>query len=396
MRVGYFDCFSGAAGDMILGALIDAGLPLAVLESVVARLHLPGVSLAAEKAQRHGIAVTHVRVNVEPGSQKAHRHLPEIERIIAAADLPGPVTDDALRIFRRLAEAEAAVHGTPIEKVHFHEVGAADAIVDVVGACAGLRELGVERVLCSPIPTGSGQVTCHHGVMPVPAPATARLLEGAPLAACAEPGELTTPTGAAILTTLADAYGPPPTMTLRAVGYGAGTRQGQTRPNFLRLLLGDETGRRDDADRDTVLQLETQVDDATAQSLSFALERLLESGALDAFLTPIVMKKGRPGALLTVLARAADADGLEAILFAETGTLGVRRRECQRTTLRRRHESVCTPFGEVRVKVSERDGAERAWPEYEDCAAAARKAGVSLRSVQEAALAAWAQQTRPE
>ncbi len=394
MAVAYFDCFCGAAGDMILGALLDAGCPVDSLRDLVARLALPGVSVAAETTQRHGLAATQARVVVEPGSQTAHRHLPDIERIITQARLSPRVTERALAVFRRLAEAEARVHGTPVDHVHFHEVGAADAIVDIVGACVALEVLDIERVECSPIPAGAGTVTCEHGVMPVPAPATAQLLRGVAIADCPEPGELTTPTGAAILTTLAERFGPPPAMTLAAVGVGAGSRQGRTRPNILRVLIGAQDTPADGQSQDTVTLLETQVDDATGQVLGHAAETLLAAGALDVFIVPIIMKKGRPGQLVTVVCRPGDADALADRLFAETGTLGVRLSTVARLKLARESQPVETPFGTVRVKIGRRgERVVRAWPEYEDCAAAARKAGVALHEVQQEALRNWRQTT---
>lgn len=390
MRHGYFDCFSGAAGDMILGALIDAGCPLETMQEIVARLALPGVSLTAEAVHRGGLAATYARVLSDPGSQETHRHLPQILRIIDSAGLAPKVQENAKAVFQRLAEAEAHAHGTAVENVHFHEVGAADAIVDIVCACAGLATLGVERITCSPIPTGSGTVTCAHGVMPVPAPATAYLLSGCPIARCDEIGELTTPTGAALLTTLADGFGPLPDMTLERVGCGAGTRTGESRPNLLRLLVG-QTAPPDAAEHDTVTILEAQMDDATGQSLGYACQRLLEAGALDAYIVPIIMKKSRPGQLLTVLCRPRDADALETLLFAETSTFGLRRSEARRAKLAREHVTVDTRFGQIRIKLGQRGGKTvQAWPEYDDCAAAARKAGAPLREIQQEALRVWA------
>ena len=392
MRYGYFDCFSGAAGDMILGALIDAGCPLETLRDVVARLALPGVSLSAEQVRRQGLAATLARIEVEPGSQETHRHLADIVRIIDGAGLEARVAENAKSVFQRLAEAEAFAHGIAVEQVHFHEVGAADAIVDIVCACAGLAALGIERTGCSPIPTGSGTVTCAHGVLPVPAPATARLLEGCPIAACDEPGELTTPTGAALLTTLADEFGPLPAMKIEAIGTGAGTREGETRANILRLFVG-EGAAADAAERDVITVLEAQVDDATGQSLAYACERLLEAGALDVYIVPIIMKKGRPGQLLTVLCGPGDVARLERLVFAETSTFGVRRYEAGRTKLARRHVTVETRYGPIRIKLGELGGKlAQAWPEYEECAAAARTAGVSLREVQQEALRAWSRE----
>jgi uncharacterized protein (TIGR00299 family) protein len=391
MKVAYFDCFSGAAGDMILAACIDAGWPVEALDAVVERLGLAGVSVCARRVTQHGLSATQVLVQVEPGGAKGHRHLPQIEAIIERAGFEPRVAEPARRVFRRLAEAEAQVHGTSIERVHFHEVGAADAIVDIVGACAALAQLGVEAVTCSPVPTGYGTVTCEHGVMPVPAPATARLLCGIPLAACEEPGELTTPTGAAILTTLAGGFGPPPAMTLTAVGVGAGTREGRTRPNILRVLLG-ETCDAAGTEIDLVEVLEAQLDDADGQALAYAAQRLLEAGALDVYLAPILMKKGRPGQLLTVLASPPEAARLEELILRETTTFGVRRHLCRRSRLGRERVAVPTRFGPIRVKVGLRGGERlRVWPEYEDCAAAAQRAGVDLREVQQAALRAWSE-----
>ncbi len=394
MRIGYFDCFSGAAGDMILAALIHAGCPLAALQDVVERLRLPGVTLRAQRVQQGGLAAT--RVRVESGDPKSHRHLPEILSIISAADLSTRVTERATAVFKRLAEAEAAVHGTSVDAIHFHEVGAADAIVDIVGACAGLQLLELDRIVCSPIPTGYGTVTCDHGVMPVPAPATAELLKGVPLADCDEPMELTTPTGAAILVTLADDFGPLPPMRIASVGYGAGSRVGKTRPNILRLLVGEATDA-PAAEHDQVVVLEAAVDDATGQAVAYACERLLAAGALDAHIVPIIMKKGRPAQVLTVLSRPEDVETLERILFDETTTLGVRRHAAQRTKLARETVTVETRFGPIRVKIGRRgDQHVNAWPEYEDCAAAAQRCGVPLQVVQQEALRSRAQGDDPK
>lgn len=398
MRIAYFDCFSGVAGDMTVAALLDAGLPMGVLQDTLGRLKLPGVTLTAQKVKRHGIAATHVNVAIDESQPKKHRHLHHIVQIIEAADLPPPVADNAKAVFRRLAEAEAAVHQTTIEKVHFHEVGAADAIVDIVGACAGLHALAIERIACSPVPTGNGTVTCEHGVMPVPAPATARLLCDVPLARCEEMGELTTPTGAALVTTLAREFGPLPTMKLAAVGVGAGTREGTTRANILRILIGDApealgagaSAAADELERETVVVLEAQVDDSTPQALAFACERALAAGALDAWLTPVVMKKGRAGHLVSVLANPERAGEFERLLLEQTSTLGVRRYSAERGKLRRSFETVETKYGPIRIKIGRRgERIVQAWPEYEDCAAAALRQGISLAEVQQAALGAW-------
>jgi pyridinium-3,5-bisthiocarboxylic acid mononucleotide nickel chelatase len=348
--------------------------------------------MRVEPVTRGGLAAMHVEVEVDHAAHPHHRHLPEIAGLIVAAGLPGAVADRALAVFQRLARAEAAVHGIPIEQVHFHEVGAADAIVDIVGACAGIEFLGIEKVVCSPIPTGSGVVRCEHGVLPVPAPATANLLNGVPLAVCDEEGELTTPTGAAILTTLAESYGPLPSMRLETVGYGAGTRENRTRPNVLRLLVG-QVEPEVSAERDFVAVLEAQVDDSTGQVVAYACERLLAVGALDAYIVPIIMKKGRPGQLMTVLCRPDDVAAMERVLFEETTTLGVRRHDAARTKLPRETVEVATRFGPIRLKLARPGEPDvQAWPEYEDCVAAARACGVPLREVQHEALRVWAEQ----
>ncbi len=387
MRIAYFDCFSGAAGDMILGALLDAGLAEADLRDELAKVELRDYTLDAGKVRKQGFAAT--KVEVRPTAGQGHRHLRDILRILDASRLDAEVRRQAAAVFTRLAEAEAAAHGIAVEKVHFHEVGAVDAIVDVVGAVAGLHRLGVRRVECSPIPVGSGVVQCEHGTMPVPAPATAALLRGVPIAASDEPGELTTPTGAAILTTLAAAYGPMPPMTIESIGCGAGSREGRTRPNFLRVLIGQSADRAD-AESEEIVILETHVDDLSGEAIGYAIERLLAAGARDVFAAPIVMKKNRPGHLLTVLADRATADALEALLFAETTTFGVRRRVSSRRVLERTSEPVETRFGRIRIKVGRRAGRiVVASPEYEDCAAAARSHDVSLREIMDEARHVW-------
>lgn len=387
MRCGYFDCFNGAAGDMILAALLDAGWEFAALEDVVARLKLPGVHVTAERVKRQGMAALHVQVH-DDGTPQPHRHLRHVVEIITQADLPAPVAAEAQAVFARLAAAEAKVHGTTPEKVHFHEVGAVDAIVDIVGGCAGRHALGLERIVCAPPAVGSGTVECAHGIMPVPAPATAELLRGVPTQETAEPGELLTPTGAALLTTWTTRFGPPPGLRTTAIGYGAGTRPGVTRPNVLRLIVGDLVA--GGAAEETVVVIETQIDDATGQTVAFACEQLLANGALDAYVVPIIMKKGRPGQFVSVLSRPADADRLVELLLRTTPTLGVRRQIATRTVLGRETVAVATAFGEIRVKLGRlRDAVVQATPEYEDCAAAARKHDVPLAAVQNAALTEW-------
>jgi uncharacterized protein (TIGR00299 family) protein len=390
MRIAYIDCFSGVAGDMLLAALIDAGAPESVVRDTITRLNLPEVSLTVEKVKKQGLAARYLRVHVDSSVPQKHRHLHHIVKIIDAAGLPPAVADNAKRIFTRLAEAEALVHNSTIEKVHFHEVGAADAIVDIVCTCAALAHLDIERIVCSPIPTGSGTLTCDHGVMPVPAPATAQLLRGVPIAATDEIGELATPTGVAIVTALAAEFGPPPSMTVREIGIGAGTRDGKTRPNIVRVLIGDAAGSAG-LEHDSVTVLEAQIDDATGQAVAYAMERILAAGALDAYITPIIMKKGRPGQLLTVLCRPADAATCEDAILRHTSTFGVRCSVQPRTKLTREHATVETRYGPIRVKVGRRgDQVLHAWPEYEDCVAAAGRAAAPLQDVQQAALQAYA------
>jgi len=401
MRIAYFDCFSGASGDMLLGACLDAGLDLDTLSKDLARLGLEGYALEARSIRKQGFAATQFEVRVDPSTDQPHRHLKHIRDIIDRSGLPGRVRERAMAIFTRLAEVEAAAHGTDLDKVHFHEVGAVDAIVDIVGVCIGLDRLGIDRVFCSPIPTGSGTARCKHGLIPVPAPATAGLLKGALLAACDEPGELTTPTGAAILVTLADGFGPLPAMALELIGVGAGRREGKHRPNILRVLIGESTeappaaaGPADEADE--IIVLEANLDDVSGEVISYTRDRLFKAGALDVFATPIYMKKNRPGTELTVLAPPALREAMEAILFAETTTFGIRSHLCQRRKLSRAVETVNTEFGPIGIKVGRRRGqVATASPEFEDCREAAQLTGRPLQEVMDAALRAWQTASRP-
>jgi len=388
MTIAYFDCFSGAGGDMIVAALLDAGANADELRARLAPFHEPtahGFALHIEKIKKQGFAATRFHVDLNSEVKQPHRHLKHVVQIISAASLPALVAERAISIFTRLAEAEAKVHGSTIEKVHFHEVGAIDAIIDVVGAVTALNMLGVKRVICSAIPVGSGTIKCDHGIMPVPAPATAELLRGVPIASCDEVSELTTPTAAAILTTLADSYGPIPAMNIRSVGYGAGTRDGITRPNVLRVLIGDAGESTNDFETDQVAVLETNLDDATPQAIGFCSERLLAAGAWDVFSVPIQMKKHRPGVMLTVLCAPDAVAAMQRIIFSETPTLGIRRRIENRAKLARRIETVQTEFGPIRVKIGEANDVRTVAPEYEDCKAAAMQHNVSLQAVMEAA-----------
>ena len=383
MRVAHFDCFSGISGDMVLGAVLDAGVPADALRAALDSLGLP-ITLEVERVKRNGIAGT--KATVTAPDQEEYRFLPDVEAIIAEGALTPRQRDTALAVFRKLAVAEAAVHGMPVERVHFHEVGALDSIADIVGGAVGLDLLGVDRFTSRSVPPGSGTVKCAHGLMPVPAPATAELLKGIPLASSVVKGELTTPTGAAILATVVTEYTDSPAMTVERVGWGAGTKDFLEQPNLLRLLVGttaEPGGSRPPLaeETDTVVVLETNLDDVPAEVVGYATERLFAAGALDVFAVPVLMKKQRPGVLLTVLAEPAKAAELEAILFRETGTFGVRRTEARRAKLRREAVTVETPWGPVAAKRGWRDGHEVVTPEYEDCARIAREHGVALREV---------------
>lgn len=386
MKIAYFDCFSGAAGDMIVGALIDAGAPRDELLAGLGALGISGYELAAEKVRKQGLSATRFDVTLTDQANQPHRHLEDVYSILNAASLTDSVRAKAKAIFRRLAEAEASVHGTTVDKIHFHEVGAVDAIVDVVGAASALELLGIERVVCSELRVGSGTVKCAHGVLPVPAPATLELIKGILFRGGDEEGELLTPTGAAVLTTLADSFGPVPAMRVTAIGHGAGSRDGAHGPNVLRVLIGESEA---EAESDRVTVLETNIDDATPEMVGHCIERLLAEGALDAYVVPITMKKGRPGMLLAVIAPPEKVDALERIVFAESTTLGIRRHEVLRSKLRRVIETVETPYGPIRMKIGSGAGIVTAGPEYEDCRRAALEHEVALRTVMEAARAAW-------
>lgn len=385
MRIAYLDCLSGISGDMMLGALVDAGADLAQLNAAIESLGLPGCRLVAEEVKKKGFRATQVKVLYEP--EHKHRHLHHITAMIDQGRLTDRQKDLAKRIFTLLAEAEAKVHGTTIEKVHFHEVGAADSIADIVGAAVGWDLLGVDRVVCSPVPTGCGKIKIAHGECSVPAPATAELLRGVPLAESSVPFELTTPTGAAILKTLAHSFGPLPAMTIDRVGWGAGQRDLEMQPNVLRLILGAVSPA---ADQDQVWVLETNLDDISGEVIGYCTNRLLEAGALDVYTTAIQMKKNRPAVKLSVLCKAADVDLMESILFGETSTLGVRRWPASRHVLARRAHSVQTPWGPVEGKVGYVSGGQpRFAPEFEACRRIAAERNVPLRSVYEAAQKAF-------
>jgi uncharacterized protein (TIGR00299 family) protein len=388
-RTLYIDATAGASGDMLLGAFVDLGVPLASIRRAVAGLR--GVRLSSGRVRRSGLAAR--RVHVRIAAKDIGRDLRDVRALVAARKVAPAVRERALRVFRRLFDAEARAHGAPVDRVHLHEAGALDAIVDIVGACVALAHLAPSRVVVSPVTTGSGTVTCQHGLYPVPGPATTFLLRGVPLTGAEAHGERLTPTGAALLTELADSWGGPPRGRIVAVGHGAGDHDFPDRPNVLRMLLVEADSfavPAAPAGDGGVLVLEFNVDDEMPQRLAYANERLFEAGALEVYTTPVLMKKGRTGHQVTVLARPEDRDELASIILRETSTLGLRYRTEGRIELDRAIRKVATPYGPVRVKVGSGAGVPtRAWPEYEDCAALARRLEVPLRDVQQAALDAY-------
>jgi uncharacterized protein (TIGR00299 family) protein len=419
MKTCYFDCFSGISGDMTVGALIDAGADFDAIKEDIKSLGVEGFTVSAEKVLKNGVHATQFRVHdhaapqhlpgahdhtrtrrftpihsprlahkhvLNSGHHHPHRRLPDIEKLITGSSLPQAVKDAANATFLALGEAEASVHGTTIDQVHFHEVGAVDSIVDIVASQIGFHLLGIERFACSPLHVGSGTVKCDHGIMPVPAPATARLLQGIPTYGGAVDGELVTPTGAAIIRHRVTEFGPAPLMRTLAIGYGSGTKNLADRANVLRITIGESGA---DAGRDTIQILEANLDDMSGELLAPLVSALMDGGALDAFLTPVIGKKGRPAHVVTVLAAEDKAQALCELIFAHSTTLGVRTRTEQRFILNRAWKSVSTPWGAVRVKIGSRgESTMTTAPEYDDCLSVANAARVPVRKVYEAALAA--------
>jgi uncharacterized protein (TIGR00299 family) protein len=437
MRIAYLECFSGISGDMFLGALVDAGVPPQLLQETVAALGV-GAKLEVSKVVRSGISATKVDVWVDgekdmpreefwakKATEHAHSHtdghshdhshshdsghhhghkepahhahshehrgLAEIRKIITKAAISEPAKAKAIQIFEALGAAEAKIHNVPIESIHFHEVGAVDAIVDIVCAAVGVEALGVQEIVCSPLNVGGGSVKCAHGIFPVPAPATVELLKNAPVYSTGIEAELVTPTGAAIASTLARRFGSFPQMTVEKSAYGAGSRDLPGRPNVLRLVTGEAIPQiASKTNSETICVLEANLDDLNPQVFGYVMDRLLDEGALDVFGVPVQMKKNRPGSLLTVLCKPPDAEKLMQVLFAETTTLGVRRREESRQTLARRCENVCTEWGEVRIKIASMNGTVTNYaPEYEDCRRIAAEHHVPLKTVMQEAIKAY-------
>ncbi|HEX7175461.1 MAG TPA: nickel pincer cofactor biosynthesis protein LarC [Pyrinomonadaceae bacterium] len=387
MRTLYFDCFAGVSGDMTLGALVGVGADERALVEQLGLLGVGGFEVNFDRVERAGLSAVRANVRVEHDPHN-HRHLSNILKIIDASALPAGVKERAANIFQRLGEAEARVHNVPVERIHFHEVGALDAIVDVVGACIGFELLGIERFVSSPLHVGSGAVEMEHGRFPVPPPAVAELLRGAPIYSTDIVGELVTPTGAAIVSTVCKEFGPLPPMRVVGTGYGAGKREYEKFPNVLRVIVGEtEVATASD---EKLLMIETNIDDASPQILGHLMETVFTRGALDCYFTPVQMKKNRPGVLVSILCRPRDREALFELLFSETTTLGARSYEVDRRALERETVRVETEYGPVDVKVGRMGGrVVGGMPEYEQCRAAATRAGVALRDVEAAAVAAF-------
>ena len=379
MKTAYFDTLSGISGDMSLAALIDAGTPAEWIEKQLNSLGIGPVELSTKEARKCGYRAIHIELKTQPETK--HRHLHHIDAIIDNSNtLSDRAKATAKAIFLKLGEAEAKVHGSTLQKVHFHEVGAADSICDIVGVAAALDYLGIERLCASPVPTGHGQITIAHGTVNIPAPATAELLAGIPIRHCNIEAELTTPTGAAILKTLCTSFGPLPSMSIDKIGYGAGTRDLQGQANILRILIGHTS---DSTPTESIAVMETQVDDMTGEELAFALERLRDSGAIDVFTTPIAMKMNRSGQLITVLTNPNDIEKIRDLLWEHTTTLGVRIRIEPRFVLAREEINVSTPWGDVRCKITARkNGDKRCSAEYADLARIAKEKNLPLDVVE--------------
>ncbi len=391
MNIAYFDCFSGVSGDMILGAFVDAGLDVNLLKEQLALLHLHGCEISAEKVKRAGIAGTKVHVVIShehdhPSERHGHRHrhhllrLAGIEGLIEKSGLRRDVKDDSIKVFRRLAEVEATVHNSSIEEVHFHEVGAKDAIIDIVGSVIALKHFGIERLYFSPIPTGHGFTKCEHGTFPVPAPATAELLKAQLLKSVDIEKELTTPTGAAIVTTLGKGLRAIPEMEIRRIGYGAGSNDNPGTPNLLRILIGEETAA--PAASDELWVIETNIDNMSGEIAGYVMDKLFEAGAVDATFAPVQMKKGRPGITISALSPDSKVAAIEQVLFNQTTTFGIRKHKVSRTVLTREFKELDSRLGKIKVKIGRLGSAIKSCsPEYEDCKRIAEEKGVPLKQV---------------
>ena len=386
MKIAYFDCSAGASGDMILGSLLDAGLSRDRFVEELAKLRLDHFDVQVRKLLKRGIGGTQALISIDQDYHgHHHRHLADIVRIIEGSDLDARIKKQSVAIFTRLAEAEAKVHQTTPDKIHFHEVGAMDAIIDVVGSIAGLAAMGVERVFCGPLHVGSGTVECAHGTLPVPAPATAELVKGKPVYSTGVKGELLTPTGAAILTTIVSDFGPLPPMTVERLGYGAGTSDPPI-PNLLRVMIGECPDAVPDYEYERVAVVETNIDDMNPQIYEYLTEKMLSMGALDVFLVPMHMKKNRPGTMLSVICVLDYVGAFSDFLLKETTTIGLRWRIDNRVKAARSFKNVQTEYGPVRCKIATAaDRIINVAPEYEDCKRLALELGVPLKDVMEQA-----------
>ena len=388
MKLAYFDCFSGISGDMTVGALIDAGADIECIRAALESLGVEGFRVSAEKVKKKGVMATQFKVHLDDGVKQPHRHLRHVVEIIEGGDLSDAVKARATATFERIAVAEAAVHGSTVEKVHFHEVGAVDSIVDIIAAPLALEMLGVEEARFSPLNLGGGTVKCAHGIMPVPAPATALLVEGIPAHGdIPEAGELTTPTGAALAAECASGFGPAPMFEVTSIGYGSGEKDLDGQANVLRVRIGEAASLDETPGRDKVSVLEANVDDMTGELLPPLLEALLDAGARDAFITPLIGKKGRPAHQVTALCDPEMASEIGEVLIANSTTLGVRIHEMERMILERHFALANTEWGPVRVKIGSLSGTQNsAAPEFEDCKKLAAAHGVPVRHVYEAAI----------
>ena len=380
MKIAYFDCFAGASGDMILGSLMDAGLKLEQLKGELAKLHLSHYDLQVKKVVKKGVGGSQAMVVLDEAPHH-HRNLADITTILRQSDLGQSIRQKCIDIFTRLAEAEAKVHQTSIDQIHFHEVGAMDAIIDITGAVAGLAILGIQKIFCSPLHLGSGTIECAHGTLPVPAPATAELVKGKPVYATGIAGELLTPTGAAILTTLAADFGPMPAMSLERIGYGAGTSDPSI-PNLLRVMIGETAEEISDCEMEQMAVIESNIDDMNPQIYDYIIQKVLEMGAMDIFLAPVQMKKNRSGTLVTIICFPEMVETFAKFLLQETTTIGLRWRVENRIKARRTLKKVDTEYGVINFKVAQiGDEIINVAPEYEDCKRAALKAKVPLKKV---------------
>ncbi len=384
MKIAYFDCFSGASGDMIMGSLLDAGLSLEHLSDQIKKLGLSHYDIGVEKVTKKGISGSQALITIDQHHHDHHhRHLSHIKEIINNSTLPEPVKEKSIAIFQRLAEAESEVHGSDVEHVHFHEVGAMDAIIDVVGAVIGFNALGIEKIICSPLHVGSGTVKCAHGTLPVPAPATAELIKDRPVYSTGVEGELLTPTGAAILTTLSSEFGAMPSMSINSIGYGAGTSDPAI-PNLLRVAIGETDEKIPAYETEQAAVLETNIDDMNPQIYDYLIQKMLKLGAMDVFLTCVQMKKNRPGTLLTLVCSLDKVDMFSDFLLRETTTIGLRWRVENRIKAPRKIETLETEYGPVRIKIAKSsEDIINISPEYDDCKQVALEKGIPLKLVME-------------